>query len=62
MTNNTGAGFEIAIDGTTRSYRDRKELAIEAATLLRTKNVHSEVTVRDLETGKTTSVKHPLQK
>jgi len=32
-------------------------LAIEAATLLKTKNVHSEVTVRDLETGKTTSVK-----
>ena len=57
-----GIRFEIAIDGTTRSHRDRKELAIEAATLLRTKNVHSEVTVRDLETGKTTSVKHPLQK
>jgi len=32
------------------------------STLLKTKNVHSEVTARDLETGKTTSVKHPLQK
>jgi len=58
---NTGARYEITIDGTTRTYRDRKELAIGAATLLKTKNVHSEVTVRDLETGKTTSVKHPLQ-
>ena len=47
---NTGARYEIAINGTPRTYRDRKELAIEAATLLKTKNVHSEVTVRDLET------------
>jgi hypothetical protein len=57
-----GARFEIAIDGTPRTYRDRKELAIEAATVLKTKNVHAEVTVRDLETGKTITVKHPLQK
>jgi len=56
---NIGARYEIAIDGTTRTYRDRKELAIEAATLLKTKNVHAEVTVRDLENGKTTAVKHP---
>jgi len=34
----TGARYEIAIDGTTRTYRDRKELAIEAATLLKTTN------------------------
>jgi hypothetical protein len=58
----TGARFEIAIDGTPRSYRDRKELAIEAATFLKTKNVHAEVTVRDLENGEVTTVKHPLQK
>jgi len=31
----TGACYEIAIDGTPRSYRDRKELAIEAAIFLR---------------------------
>jgi len=37
-----GARYEIAIDGTPRTYRDRKELAIETATLLKTKNVHSE--------------------
>jgi hypothetical protein len=29
---NTGARYEIAIDGTTRTYRDRKNMAIEAAT------------------------------
>jgi hypothetical protein len=59
---NTGARFEIAIDGTPRSYRDRKELAIAAATLLKTKNVHAAVTVRDLESGEVTVVKHPAQK
>jgi hypothetical protein len=37
-------------------------MAIEAATRLKTKNVHAEVTVRDIETGKTISVKHPLEK
>jgi electron transfer flavoprotein alpha/beta subunit len=58
----TGACYEIAIDGMPRSYRDRKELAIEAATFLKTKNVHSEVTVRDLGTGETIAVKHPLAK
>jgi len=51
MSRNTGARYEIAIDGTPRTYRDRKELATETATLLKTKNVHSEVTVRDLETA-----------
>jgi hypothetical protein len=29
---NTGARFEIAIDGTTRTHRDSKERAIETAT------------------------------
>jgi electron transfer flavoprotein alpha/beta subunit len=62
MTSDTGARFEIAIDGTPRTYRDLKELAIEAATRLKTKNVHAEVTVRDVETGETTAVKHPLAK
>jgi len=60
--NSTGARFEIAIDGTTRTYRDLRELAIEAATRLKTKSPHAEVTVRDLETGKSASVKHPFAK
>ena len=45
---NTGAPFEIAIDGT---YRDRKGIAIEAATHLKTKGPHSEVNVGDSGTG-----------
>ena len=58
----TGACYEIAIDGTPRSYRDRKELAIDAATFLKTKNPNAELTVRDLEFGETIAVKHPLAK
>ena len=44
------------------TYRDLRELAIEAATRLKTKSPHAEVTVRDLETGKSASVKHPFAK
>ena len=62
MNKTTGARFEITIDGTPRTCRDLRELAIEAATRLKTKSPHSEVTVRDIETGKTTVVKHPLAK
>jgi hypothetical protein len=40
---NTGARYEIAIDGVPRTHRDR-QLAIEAATLLKTKQPHAEVT------------------
>jgi len=53
----TGACYEIAIDGSPRSYRDRKELAIEAATFLKTKHPNAQLTVRDLETGETIAVK-----
>jgi hypothetical protein len=36
-----GAQFEIRIDGTPRSYRDRKDYAMEAARLIKSKNPHS---------------------
>jgi hypothetical protein len=58
----TGARFEIAIDSTPRTYRDLKELAIYAATQLKVKNPNADVTVRDVETGETVSVKHPFVK
>jgi hypothetical protein len=58
----TGARYEIAIDDTPRSHRDREDLAIEAARHLKTKQPHGEVTVRDIETGKITVVKHPEQR
>ena len=41
--NKTRARYEIAIDGTPRTYRDRKELAIAAARRLKTKQPHSDV-------------------
>jgi hypothetical protein len=62
MMTTTGACYEIAIDGIPRSYRDRKELAIEAAAFLKTKNPNAQLTVRDLETGETIAVKHPFSK
>jgi hypothetical protein len=38
-----GAQFEILIDGTPRSYRDRKEIAIASAEFLKHRNPQSEV-------------------
>ena len=52
----TGAQFEIRIDGTPRTYRDRKDYAIEAARLLKSKQPHSMVEVRDLKSGEVTAV------
>ena len=46
----TGAQFEIRIDGTPRTYRDRKDYAIEAARLNKSKQPHS-MEVRDLKSG-----------
>jgi len=42
---NTGTRYEIAIDGTPRTYRDTEKIALEAGTRLKTKQPHSEVTV-----------------
>jgi hypothetical protein len=36
-----GAQFEIRIDGTPRSYRDRKDYPMEDARLIKSKNPHS---------------------
>ena len=54
-----GVRYEIAIDGTPRTYRDRRDYAQDAATLLKSNLPHSEITVRDLWTGKVTVIKHP---
>ena len=45
----TGAQFEIRIDGTPRTYRDRKDYAMEAARFLKSKQPHSIVEVKDLK-------------
>jgi hypothetical protein len=62
MSKPEGARYEIAIDGTPRTYRDREELAHAAATLLKANLPHSEVTVRDRLFGKMTVIKHPSSK
>jgi hypothetical protein len=52
----TGAQFEIRIDGTPRTYRDRKDYAMEAARLSKSKQPHSMVEVKDLKSGDATAV------
>jgi hypothetical protein len=52
----TGAQFEIRIDGTPRTYCDRKDYAMEAARLLKSKQPHSMVEVKDLKSGDVTAV------
>ena len=47
----TGAQFEISIDGVPRTYRDRKDYALEAAQFLKSRNPNSVVKLKDLEGG-----------
>jgi hypothetical protein len=44
----TGANFQIIVDGKTRSYRDNRETALEAGIFLKERHPASEVVVRDL--------------
>jgi hypothetical protein len=44
----TGAHFEISIDGKPRTYRDTREMADQAAAVLRRQYPNSDVVVRDL--------------
>ena len=53
----TGACYQIAVDGQPRSNRDDKAIAIEAAEYLKYKHPHAEVTVHDLMTGDTITIK-----
>ena len=43
--------FEISIAGLPRTYRDRKDLALLAAQILKSKNPNSVVKLKDLQTG-----------
>ena len=51
------ARYQIAVDGQPRSNRDDKAIAIEAAEYLKYKHPHAEVTVHDLVTGDTITIK-----
>ena len=53
-----GAQFEISIDGTPRTYRDLKPLAIEAAEYLKRNHPNSEIVAKDLESGEATKIKY----
>jgi hypothetical protein len=55
----SGARYEIAIDGTPRTSRDTIEGAWAAATTPKTTQPTAEITVRDLQTGAVTVIKHP---
>ena len=48
----SGAQFEISIDGTPRTYRDRKEFAIKAAEHLKRKHPNSDIVVKDLRAAR----------
>ena len=52
----TGAQFEISIDGVPRTYRDQKDLALLAAQILKSRNPHSVIRLKDLKTGEETVV------
>jgi hypothetical protein len=49
MEKNTGARWQITVDGRPRTYDHKRELAIEAAEYLKLKNPAANVIVRDLE-------------
>jgi hypothetical protein len=50
------AQFEISIDGVPRSYRDRKDLALQGAQFLKSRNPDSVVKLKDLQTGEEVTV------
>jgi hypothetical protein len=45
------AHFELSVDGVPRSYRDRKDLALQSAQILKSRNPNSVVRLKDLQTG-----------
>ena len=45
------AQFELSVDGVPRSYRDRKDLALQSARILKSRNPNSVVRLKDLQTG-----------
>jgi hypothetical protein len=45
------AQFEISLDGVPHSYRDRKDLAVLAAQILKSRNFSRVVKMKDLQSG-----------
>ena len=55
IDHNDRRAFEIRIDGTPRTFRDRS-FAMEAARLIKSKNPRSMVEIKDLQSGGVTAV------
>ena len=53
---NQGAQYEISVDGVPRTYRDRQDIALQTARFLKSRNPHSVVKLKDLQTGEETVV------
>ena len=56
MMPNHGAQYAISIDGVPRTYRDRQDIALQTARLLKSRNPHSVLKLKDLRTGEETVV------
>jgi hypothetical protein len=54
--NQGGAQYEISIDRVPRTYRDRQDSALQTAPFLKSRNPHSVVKLKDLQTGEETVV------
>jgi hypothetical protein len=52
MKANSGAQFEISIDGVPHTYRDRKDMAMQSAPFLKSKNPNSVVKLKDLRASR----------
>jgi hypothetical protein len=53
---NSGANFEIMVDGKSLSHRDAMETALEAGVFLKERHPQSEIVVRDVKNGAQTTI------
>ena len=58
----TGAQFEISIDSIPRTYRDRKDFALQSAQFLKSRNPNSVVKLKDLKSGEEIVVAFQIEK
>jgi hypothetical protein len=56
MKTNHGAQYEISIDGVPRTYRDRQDIVLQTARLLKSRSPNRVVKMRDVRTGEETVV------
>lgn len=56
MGQNTGARYEIVVDGKPRSYRDDRAIAIESGMYLKEQKPTSEIVVRDIRASWSTII------